>query len=230
MQKSRRIGAIVAMATVAAGIGAATAAAPAAAVVRGPQPVSNWLQQVRANTSSWVTIHWRTDRRVCDVEVRVRGDRVKVDYPGFRRSTSLSRGDTLRPGRGDFSRIRVTPYAQRTGVTRLWATISYDECGWRSRTMTRTAVLSLPVLRNTWPGGNGGPGGPGHGHPGGPGQGGPGGPGQGGPGTPGQHSGPGGGHSGPGQGGPGHTHSGGGQGLPSGAGNNAGPGNNDQRP
>ncbi|WP_328466071.1 hypothetical protein OHA21_45270 [Actinoplanes sp. NBC_00393] len=211
---SRRIGAFVAMATAAAGFAAVSTAAPAAAAPRGPQPVSNWLQPVRAETSNWVNIHWRTDRRICDVEVRVRGDRARVDYPGFRRSATLSRGDTLRPGRTDYTRVRVTPYGQRAGVAKLWATISYDECGWRSRTMTRTAVLSLPVLRkNTWPGGNGGPGGPGHSHTGGPNQGGPGGPGHGGSGGPGQNSGPGGGHSGSGQGSPGqHNNTGAGQG------------------
>ncbi|MFC7532585.1 hypothetical protein [Actinoplanes sp. GCM10030250] len=207
MQKSRRIGALVAMATAAAGIGAVTAAAPASAIVRGPQPVSSWLQKVPAGTSSWVNIHWRTDRRICDVAVRVRGDRVKVDHLGFRRSGTLSRGNTLRPGRTDFTRVRVTPFQQTTGVAKLWATISYDECGFKSRTQTRTAMLSLPVQRKFFPGGNGGPGGPGHGHPGGPGPGG-----------------PGGGH-GPG-GGPGHNNPGkpGGQGQP-GKPNNPGPNN-----
>lgn len=197
MQKSRRIGAYVALATTAAGIAAVTAAAPASAVVRGPQPVSSWLQKVPANASSWVNIHWRTDRRICDVEVRVRGERgMKVDHLGFRRSGTLSRGDSLRAGRTDYTRVRVTPIQRNSGVAKLWATISYDECGFKARTQTRTAVLSLPVLRKTSPGGHGGPGGPGHGHPGGPGQG------------------PGGGHGGPGQGGPGHHNPGGGQGQP----------------
>ncbi|MDI6101945.1 hypothetical protein QLQ12_25330 [Actinoplanes sp. NEAU-A12] len=199
MQKTRRIGAVVALATAAFGMATTVAAAPATAAPQGPQPVSNWLQSVRANTGSWVTIHWRTDRRICDAEVRVRGERVRVDYVGFRRSASFSRGDSLRPGRSDFTRVRVTPFAQRPGVAKLWATISYDECGFKARTQTRTAVLSLPVLRNTGPGGYDGPGGPGHGQPGGPGH-------HNGSGTP--------GYGGPGQGGPGQYTPGGGQGGP----------------
>jgi hypothetical protein len=213
MRKTQRLGAIVALSTAAFGMAATVATAPAGAAPRGPQPVSSWLQSVRANTGSWVTIHWRTDRTICDAEVRVRGERVRVDYGGFQRSASFSRGDTLRAGRTDFTKVRVTPYMQRPGVTKLWATISYDECGFKSRTQTRTVVLSLPVLRNTGPGGHGGPGGPGHGYPGGPNHDGPGGPGHGGPGQ-----GPKGPHGpqGPGQGGPGQHTPGVGQGAPAG--------------
>jgi hypothetical protein len=213
MRKTQRLGAIVALSTAAFGMAATVATAPAGAAPRGPQPVSSWLQSVRANTGSWVTIHWRTDRTICDAEVRVRGERVRVDYTGFQRSASFSRGDTLRAGRTDFTKVRVTPYMRRPGVTKLWATISYDECGFRSRTQTRTVALSLPVLRNTGPGGHDGPGGPGHGYPGGPNHDGPGGPGHGGPGQ-----GPKGPHGpqGPGQGGPGQHTPGGGQGSPAG--------------
>src|SRR5689334_14597738 len=106
MKKSRRIGAIVAMATAAAGMATATSAAPAAAAERGPQPVSNWLTAVRANTDSWVKIYWRSTRTVCDVQVRVDGGRwVDVAYPGGRRSTSFPRGSTLRAGRSDSTAI-----------------------------------------------------------------------------------------------------------------------------
>ncbi|WP_433793684.1 hypothetical protein [Actinoplanes sp. CA-252034] len=182
MQKTRRIGVTLALATAALGTAATVATAPAAAAPRGPQPVSTWLQSVRAGTGSWVSIPWRTDRPICDAEVRVRGERVRVDYLGTGRSASFNRAGTLRPGRTDYTRIRVTPYLKRAGVARLWATISYDECGFHARTKTRTAVLSLPVVRHTGPGGTDGPGGPGHGRPGGPDHGGPGAPGHGGPG------------------------------------------------
>ncbi|WIM97522.1 hypothetical protein ACTOB_001050 [Actinoplanes oblitus] len=213
---SRRIAAIFALATATAGLTAAATAGPAAAApFRGPEPITTWLRPVPANVPSWIDIAWRTDRTICDARVQVRGDRVRVDYLGNRRGALFSRGATLSPWRTDVTRVRVTPYAMRVGVARLWATISYDECGWRSRTQMRTTVLSLPVLRNSSPGGQGGPGGPGTGLPGGPiGHGGPGqgqdGPGQGGPGQgqggPGQ-GGPGQGQGGPGQGGPGHDHS-----------------------
>ncbi|GLY01325.1 hypothetical protein [Actinoplanes sp. NBRC 101535] len=211
MQTTRRI---VALATAATGL-LAVAAAPAAAAPRGPQPVSTWLQSVRANTSSWVNIYWRTDRRICDVEVRVRAEQARVDYPGNARSATFSRGDSLFPGRTDFTRIRVTPFLQRQGVTQLWTTMTYDDCGFKARPQTRTAVLSLPVLRaDNWPGGPGGPGGPGQGQPGGQGQGQgqPGGPGQGQPGGPGQGQ-----PGGPGAGGPGGPGNG-----PGGPGNNQG--------
>jgi hypothetical protein len=211
MQKTRRIGAVIALTTAALGAAATVATAQAGAAPRGPQPVSHWLQSVRAHTGSWVAIQWRTDRPICDAEVRVRGERVRVDYLGTRNSASFSRGDTLRPGRTDFTRIRVTPYLQRPGVAKLWATISYDECGFNARTRTRTAVLSLPVLRNTGPVGLGGPGAPGHGRPGDPNHGGPGAPGHGGPGQgPKGPAGP----QGPGKGGPGQHTPGGGQGTP----------------
>ncbi|MEU8663744.1 hypothetical protein AB0C31_44675, partial [Actinoplanes philippinensis] len=181
MQKTRRIGAAIALVTAALGTAATVATTPAGAAPRGPQPVSNWLQSVRAGAGSWVSIPWRTDRRICDAEVRVRGERVRVQYPGARRSASFTRGDTLRPGHTGYTRVRVTAYQRRPGVAKLWATISYDECGFRARTQTRTAVLSLPVLRHTGPGGLDGPGDPGHGRPGGPDHDGPGAPGHGGP-------------------------------------------------
>ena len=64
MNKSRRIGAMVALATASVGMATVTATAPAEASWRGPQPVSSWLRAVRAHTDSWVTINWRTDRRI----------------------------------------------------------------------------------------------------------------------------------------------------------------------
>jgi hypothetical protein len=223
MHKSRRIAAIFALATATAGLTATATAAPAAAApFRGPQPVTTWLRPVPANVSSWVDIAWRTDRPICDAQVQVRGERVRVDYLGNRRGALFSRGATLTPRRADVTRIRVTPYSIRGGIAKLWATISYDECGWRTRNQTRTTVLSLPVLRNTSPDGHDGPGGPGHGHSGeptghgGPGQGGHdhGGPSQGGADPGGDHQG-GTGHDGPGQGGAqqgDHSHGGPGQG------------------
>ncbi|HEX5198855.1 MAG TPA: hypothetical protein VFW27_02845, partial [Actinoplanes sp.] len=64
MNNTRRIGAMVALATATVGMAAATTAAPAAAAARGPRPVSSVLGAVRAHTASWVNINWRTDRRI----------------------------------------------------------------------------------------------------------------------------------------------------------------------
>ncbi|MEU8237557.1 hypothetical protein AB0C07_04860 [Actinoplanes missouriensis] len=214
MQKTRRFGAMIALATAAAGMAAVSAAAPAAAAGRGPEPVSPWLQPVRANAASWVLVHWRTDRTICDARIRVRGERVRVEYPGSWRFTTFSRGDMLRPGRSDYIQLRVTPIARRNSVATLVATISYDECGRKARTQTRTSVLSMPVvMRGNVPGGTGGPGAPGHGHSDGPGHDGPGAPG---------HDGPGHGHSG-GQGGPDGQY---GQNGPGGSGGPGGQGQN----
>ncbi|MGX6602305.1 PT domain-containing protein [Micromonosporaceae bacterium Da 78-11] len=189
MNKSRRIGAIVALATAAVGMATVTATAPAVAAPQsGPQPVSNWLRAVNAHQASWVNIYWRTNSRICDVEVKVASRNLDIDYPGNRRSTSFSRGDTLRPGRTDYTAIRVDADFARAGVAKLRTAISYTDCSRRARTQWKTVNLSLPILRNS--------NGPGHGNPGGPGQ--HQGPGQQGPG---QHQGP--GQQGPGQQGPG---------------------------
>ncbi|WP_221325930.1 hypothetical protein [Actinoplanes sp. L3-i22] len=164
---SRRIAATFALATAAAGL-TAVAAAPATAAPRGPQPVTAWLKPVRANVPTWVDIAWRTDRPVCDAQVQVRGERVRVEYLGNRRAANFLKGNTLGVRRTEVTRVRVTPENVAGGVAKLWTTISYNECGMRARTQTRTTAMSLPVVRNTPPGGQGGPGGPGAGHPGGP--------------------------------------------------------------
>ncbi len=207
MQMSRRIAATFALATAAAGL-TATAAAPAlAAAPRGPQPVTTWLTPIRAGVPTWVDIAWRTDRPVCDARVQVRGERVRVEYPGNRRAANFLKGSVLTPRRAEVTRIRVTSDRMTGGPAKLWATMSYNECGLRARTQTRTTALTLPVVRITPPGGQGGPGGPGAGHPGGPTD----------PGTPGQGQ--------PGQNQPGTPHQGGanpGTPSPGGAGNPGG--------
>src|SRR5262245_46004101 len=95
--------------------GAATAAValtatPASAAPghnRGPEPVSTRLTAVKANTSSWVNVYWRTDSPVCDAKVQVEGGRqVAISYPGMRRTTTFTRGDSLRPGRVAATPIR----------------------------------------------------------------------------------------------------------------------------
>jgi hypothetical protein len=161
MNKNRRIGALVALTTAAVSMGTATLAAPAAAAPRGPVPVSNWLRAVKAHENTWVNIYWRTNTRICDAEVKLYARDVEVDYRGFRRSATFSRGDSLRPGRTDFTPVRVEADFDRAGVARLRAVISYDNCGRNARTQINTFSLSLPVLRNSRPG-HGFPGGPGN--------------------------------------------------------------------
>ena len=173
MNKGRRIGAVVAATVAAVGMSSVGTMGPAVAAEKGPRPVSNWLRAVRAYTPTWVNVYWRTDRPVCDAEVRVGGARVRVDYPGGGRYTSFSRGDNLWPRRTDYTAVRVTPHFNRSGIAVLRATITYDDCRPHGFTRRSSTVLTLPVIRNgsqgggTWNdhgNGNGGWDGDGHNH------------------------------------------------------------------
>jgi collagen triple helix repeat protein len=187
------------------GASSASAAPSAWPSARGPQPVSTRLPAVRANTASWVNIYWRSNTPVCSARVQVDGGRqVAVAYPGMQRTTTFTRGDSLRPGRIAATPVQVRPMLRTSGVVLLRAVMSYNDCGRHARMQFKRVDLALPVLRNMRPGLPGNqhtPGLPGHpgqpgqpGHPGQPGQ-----PGQ--PGHPGQPGQP--GHPGqPGQ--PGH--------------------------
>ncbi|GIM90317.1 hypothetical protein [Paractinoplanes toevensis] len=138
-------------------------AGSASAAGRGPQPVSNRLTTVKANTPSWVNIFWRTNRPVCAVRVSVDGGReVAVAYPGMRRSTTFTTGDSLRPGRTAVTPIRVTPVRRTSGVSILRATVSYTDCSRKARTQFTQATLALPVIRTGRPMGQQFPGQQGH--------------------------------------------------------------------
>jgi hypothetical protein len=149
MNTVRRIGATLAATVAAAGMTSMAVASPASAASQGPRPVSNWLRAVPANTSSWINIYWRTDRPVCDAKIWVDGGRrVDVSYPSNRSYTSFSRGSSLRPGRTDYSAVRVDPNFDRAGVALLRTTITYTNCGWHSRPMRNSSVVTLPVRSN----------------------------------------------------------------------------------
>ncbi|AEV82136.1 hypothetical protein ACWT_1120 [Actinoplanes sp. SE50] len=140
MHLSRRIAATFALATTAAGLATAVAAAPVTAAprapqpvpavrrgpqpvpmaLRGPRPVTTRLPSIRAAVAGWVDIAWRTDHPVCDAQVQVRGERVRVDYPGNRRAAFFATGRTLGPRRPEVTRVRVTPDFRLAGdVARL---------------------------------------------------------------------------------------------------------------
>jgi hypothetical protein len=148
MKMSRRIGAVVVAAVAAVGMASIGTASAASAAPHGPQPVSSWLHAVKANTGTWVNVAWRTDRRICDAKIRFSGDRIGIDYPGRRNYTTFSRGNSLKPGRTDFTTVEVTPNFDRAGIALLRATIEYDSCTRRARTQRMTTTLTLPVLRN----------------------------------------------------------------------------------
>jgi hypothetical protein len=158
MSKVGRIGALLA-ATAMAGMTSAAMAAPAMAAPhgpQGPQPVTNWVQSVRANVPTWVKVYYKTDMNICNVKVTVDGGRsVGIDYPGNRtRFTSFSKDDSLRRGRTDYASVEVDAHSLRPGIALLRSTISYDTCGRHDRTMRKTTVLSLPVTRGVTPGNN----------------------------------------------------------------------------
>ena len=150
MNKSRRIGALVAAAFASVGMSALVAPTAAEAAPRGPQPVSNFVQRVQAHTDTWVSIRWQTGRRICDARVWVNGRRVDVDYPRDARSTTFSRGDWLRPGRSDITAFRVNADFNRSGVALLRATIAYDNCGRHARTIRRSFGIAMPVVASRW--------------------------------------------------------------------------------
>jgi hypothetical protein len=168
MSKGRYIAILAASGLAAAGAVSMSMSSPAAAAPAGPRPVSNWLRPVEANTPTWVNIGWQTSSRICDVQVRVDGGRrVDVEYPGFRRYSSLSRGNSLAAHRLDFSAVRVDVDSDRGGVASLLTVIRYDNCGWHARTQTRAFRLNLPVRPDRHGGhgngnGNGGWGNGGH--------------------------------------------------------------------
>ena len=162
MNKGQRIGTIIATAVAAGGMATVGLSGPAAAAPQpqGPRPVSNVLRAVRANTPNWVDVVWRTDRPICHAQVRYNGGpRVRIDYAGPRNYAIFSRGNYLLPGRPDFTRVRVTPYFDRSGIALLRATVQYDNCRPFARPQLATTVLTLPVIRTgAFPVGPHGPG------------------------------------------------------------------------
>ncbi|WP_127504465.1 hypothetical protein [Actinoplanes solisilvae] len=117
-----------------------------AAPKKGPRPVSQVLSAVDAGESAWVRVRWKTDRRVCDVQVVVWGDDdVVIDYPGEREFTSFSRGDSLGLGRADYTSFRVEANPDGNDFSLLAATISYTDCKRGSPLLTHTSGLMLPA-------------------------------------------------------------------------------------
>ncbi|NMO50709.1 hypothetical protein HH310_05810 [Actinoplanes sp. TBRC 11911] len=146
MNKSRRIGAVIALATATIGMISASAIAPATADARGPEPVSAWLRPVRAHTDTWIDISWRTRQRICDASVKYYSQDVDIDYRGGkRRSATFSRGVSLAPGRVDYTTIQVNPDVDRSTLAKLRAVITYNTCGRKARLSSRSFTLTLPV-------------------------------------------------------------------------------------
>ncbi|HET9516772.1 MAG TPA: hypothetical protein VFO77_03500 [Actinoplanes sp.] len=157
----RRTGAVVALA---AALAVAAPAAPASAAVnQGPRPLVNAVQPVQAGQRTWVQVYWVSRRDVCDAQVTVVGDGVRVKYPANTESfTSFQRNATLAAGDYDYTAFRVTAKVprKRATVVKLQVTISYTQlprgtfgggvdpetvpC--TGKQLTRTSWVKLPVL------------------------------------------------------------------------------------
>ena len=152
MKTSRRIRAVLATAVAALAMTSVATATPAAAArrVEGPEPVNALLQTVDNNRATWISVWWKTDRTICDAQVRVWGNpNVVVDYPSSTATyTSFAHGSTLLRRETDFTSFKVTSHYSGSTWALLAATISYNNCGWHTRTRTKTAGLLLPVSAN----------------------------------------------------------------------------------
>lgn len=121
--------------------------APADAAPGGPRPVTSWLAPVEAGEATWVRVDWTTGRRICDAELTVDGDDVKIGYPGNTGTyTSFSRGTDLKPKRADYTAFRVRPEYDFSEFVLLEATLTYDTCGADAVPKKKTFWLILPVL------------------------------------------------------------------------------------
>jgi hypothetical protein len=153
--KTTRILAAVALAGAAGSAVSLAAAGPAAAAPwapKGPQPVNTRLAPVKANTTSFVNIAWRSNTPACDVRLRVEGGRnVVVSYLRPGRFTTFSTGNTLRPGRTAVTTVRVSPMRRDSGFEVLRAALSYTDCSRHGRTQITRTNLVLPVVRNMGP-------------------------------------------------------------------------------
>ena len=152
MKITRRIGAFLATAVAALGLASVVATTPAsAATPRGPQPVNQWLRPVPAGTPTWVSVWWRTDRRICDARLVVwGGPRVQITYPNDRTYTSFWNGSTLSRRETDYTSFRVTaagPTLPLLGSALLRARLIYNDCGRFARTRVTDTGFLLPVTR-----------------------------------------------------------------------------------
>jgi len=134
MNKTRRIGAMVAATVAATGIAATMTTAPAAAAWPhddndGPRPISQYLGSVDENDTERVAVWFGTDETVCDFRLQVRGTRSVDVWNNDGRFSSLSRDDTLRRRERDYATFTVRPdEVRRSSLALLPATIWYRDC------------------------------------------------------------------------------------------------------
>ncbi|MEV6488205.1 hypothetical protein AB0M20_06115 [Actinoplanes sp. NPDC051633] len=133
MNKTRRIGAMVAATLAATGIAATVASAPAAARPQphndGPRAISQFLGSVEEGELRRVAVWFGTDERVCDFKLQVRDTRSVDVWHNDGRTSSLSRDDTLQRRERDYATFRVrADEVRRSSLAILPATIWYRDC------------------------------------------------------------------------------------------------------
>jgi hypothetical protein len=151
MKITRRIVAFLAATVAAPGLASMVAPSPASAAPRGPQPADQWLRPVPAGVPTWVSVWWRTDRRICDARLMVwGGSAVAIAYPSDRNYTSFSNGSTLSRRETDYASFRVTATGATLpllGSALLPARLVYNDCGRFARTRAVDTGFLLPVTR-----------------------------------------------------------------------------------
>ncbi|GGL02195.1 hypothetical protein [Mangrovihabitans endophyticus] len=148
MSKGRRIASLAAAATA---VVAVTSVVPtpvsAATETKGPEPVNVSLQTVRAHQPTFVHVWWRTDKTICDFELRVWGTpRVEVGYPANTGTyTSFSHGSRLDKREIDYTAFRVDADVAGSRWISLPAMLTYRSCAGEPRDFARTTTFRLPV-------------------------------------------------------------------------------------
>jgi len=149
MSKTRRVATMVAAAVTAVGMATVVAANPAAAAPKGPHPVTNWIEAVKAHKASWVEVFWTTGKKICGAQLTVEGGDVWIGYPANTGTyTSFSEDDKLKPKEIDYTAFQVRADYDRNEFVPLEATLVYQTCGAHPVKKSKTFWLILPVRKN----------------------------------------------------------------------------------
>jgi hypothetical protein len=144
MRKTR----LAAATLVAAALSPVVTAAPASASVNGPTPITTWTTSVAPHQPTWINIFWATNKKICGAQVTVEAKKVDVFYPTNTATyTSFTQSDKLRPGRVDYTAVRVTAHHSDRSFVPLAVTIAYNTCGYSAVNESDTFGLTLPVLK-----------------------------------------------------------------------------------
>ena len=103
------------------------------------------LPTVDAGRNEWISVYFKTDHKVCDFKMRVRGAQVEILHPNDWDYTSLNQNSTLRHKEVDYAAFRVNADVDETEWIPLSATITWNDCGADDETREKKTSLVLPV-------------------------------------------------------------------------------------